>query len=58
MPPKAVAPFSWGSRSPYATYDASKFVEVAAKAMARRHVTLGERGRRQLLRAHAERWPA
>lgn len=58
MPPKAVAPFSWGSGAPYDTYDAGKFVAVAAKAMARRHVTLGEKGRRQLLRAHAARWSA
>jgi UDP-N-acetylglucosamine diphosphorylase/glucosamine-1-phosphate N-acetyltransferase len=58
MPPKAVAPFAWGSGAPYDAYDAEKFVAVAAKAMARRHVTLGEKGRRQLLRAHAARWSA
>ena len=40
------------------SHDAAKFVQVAAKAMARRHVTLGEKGRRQLLRAHAARWSA
>ena len=58
MPPKAVAPFAWGAAAPYVTYDAEKFVQVAAKAMARRHVTLGDKGRRQLLRAHAARWSA
>ena len=58
MPPKAVAPFAWGGRAPYDTYDAAKFVAVAAKAMARRHVTLSEKGRRQLMRAHAVRWSA
>ena len=58
MPPKAVAPFAWGGGAPYDSYDATKFVQVAAKAMARRHVTLGDKGRRQLLRAHAVRWSA
>ncbi len=58
MPPKAVAPFAWGGGSPYDTYDAAKFVAVAAKAMSRRHVTLSEKGRRQLMRAHAVRWSA
>lgn len=58
MPPKAVAPFSWGGGAPYDTYDAEKFVRVAAKAMSRRHVTLGDKGRRQLLRAHGARWSA
>jgi UDP-N-acetylglucosamine diphosphorylase/glucosamine-1-phosphate N-acetyltransferase len=58
MPPKVVPPFAWGDGSPYDTYDAEKFVQVVAKAMARRHVTLGERARRQLLRAHAVRWSA
>jgi hypothetical protein len=58
MPPKAVAPFSWGGGEPYTTYDAEKFVAVAARVMARRHVTLGDKGRRLLLRAHAARWTA
>lgn len=58
MPPKAVAPFAWGGQAPYDSYDAAKFVQVAAKAMARRHITLGDKGRRQLLRAHAARWSA
>ena len=58
MPPKAVAPFAWGAGAPYDTYDAHKFVAVAAKAMARRHVELTDKATRQLLRAHAERWSA
>jgi UDP-N-acetylglucosamine diphosphorylase/glucosamine-1-phosphate N-acetyltransferase len=58
MPSKVVPPFAWGARPPYDTYDAGKFVQVVAKAMARRHVTLGEKARRQLLRAHAARWSA
>ena len=40
MPPKAVAPFSWGDGAPYAMYRADKFVETAARVMARRHVEL------------------
>lgn len=58
MPPKAVAPFAWGSGAPYETYAAEKFVAVAAKAMARRHVELSDKARRQLLGAHAGRWSA
>ena len=53
MPPKAVAPFAWGGGAPYGTYDREKFVDVAARAMARRQVTLGERGREALRAAHA-----
>ncbi len=53
MPPKAVAPFSWGSCAPYDTYDVDKFVDVAARAMARRQVTLGARGAALLRAAHA-----
>ena len=53
MPPKAVAPFAWGGGAPYGTYDRDKFVDVAARAMARRQVTLGERGREALRAAHA-----
>lgn len=56
MPPKAVAPFSWGGGAPYATYRLDKFVEVAERVMARRHVTLSARARRQLAAAHAARW--
>ncbi len=52
MPPKAVAPFAWGGGAPYGTYDREKFVDVAARAMARRQVTLGERGRAALRAAH------
>jgi UDP-N-acetylglucosamine diphosphorylase/glucosamine-1-phosphate N-acetyltransferase len=59
MPPKHVAPFSWGAEAPYGTYDVEKFLEVAAHVMSRRHVTLGDGGRRQLRaayrRASAER---
>lgn len=38
MPPKAVAPFSWGARPPYERFDGSKFLETAERVMARRQV--------------------
>ncbi|MEP6494773.1 MAG: putative sugar nucleotidyl transferase [bacterium] len=56
MPPKAVAPFSWGARAPYSTYHADKFIETAERMMARRHVQLSDRARRHLLSAHTARW--
>ena len=62
MPPKAVAPFSWGARAPYALFDAGKFVQTAERMMARRGVSLGERSRSWWTGVHAmsaadERWP-
>jgi hypothetical protein len=56
MPPKAVAPFSWGEADAFAEYRAEKFVAVAERMMARRHVTLSDPARRQLLASHAARW--
>jgi len=56
MPPKAVPPFAWGERPPYATYRLDKFLEVAERMMARRHVQLSERSRRQLAASHGARW--
>jgi UDP-N-acetylglucosamine diphosphorylase / glucose-1-phosphate thymidylyltransferase / UDP-N-acetylgalactosamine diphosphorylase / glucosamine-1-phosphate N-acetyltransferase / galactosamine-1-phosphate N-acetyltransferase len=56
MPPKAVAPFSWGGGAPYATYRADKFIETAARMMSRRHIELSERDRRHLAAVHAGRW--
>ncbi|MBV9879121.1 MAG: hypothetical protein JO180_01440 [Gemmatirosa sp.] len=53
MPPKVVPPFAWGGDAPYGTYGAEKFVAVAERAMQRRHVVLGARGRAQLMAAHA-----
>lgn len=58
MPPKVVAPFSWGGAPPYTLYEAAKFLETAARAMGRRHVTLSERGRRHLTAVHGARWRA
>lgn len=56
MPPKTVAPFSWGGGAPYATYRIDKFIETASRMMARRHVELSERDRRHLAQVHTNRW--
>jgi UDP-N-acetylglucosamine diphosphorylase/glucosamine-1-phosphate N-acetyltransferase len=56
MPPKTVAPFSWGGGTPYSVYRADKFVETAARMMARRHVELTDGARRHLTSVHAGRW--
>jgi UDP-N-acetylglucosamine diphosphorylase / glucose-1-phosphate thymidylyltransferase / UDP-N-acetylgalactosamine diphosphorylase / glucosamine-1-phosphate N-acetyltransferase / galactosamine-1-phosphate N-acetyltransferase len=56
MPPKAVAPFSWGGGAPYAVYRADKFLVTADRVMSRRHVELRERARRHLTSVHAGRW--
>ncbi|HUR00884.1 MAG TPA: putative sugar nucleotidyl transferase [Gemmatimonadaceae bacterium] len=56
MPPKAVPPFAWGDSEPYDTYDITKFLEVAERVMARRHVELGEKEKKQLAAAHKKRW--
>ncbi|MGV3708752.1 MAG: putative sugar nucleotidyl transferase [Gemmatimonas sp.] len=56
MPPKAVEPFAWGSGAPYDSYSIDKFVDTAARMMARRHVTLDERGQQLLRDVHAVRW--
>ena len=49
--PKYVPPFAWGNSEPYDRFESEKFVEVAERMMARRHVTLGVKGRRHLLAA-------
>jgi UDP-N-acetylglucosamine diphosphorylase/glucosamine-1-phosphate N-acetyltransferase len=51
--PKFVAPFAWGDGEPYATFQASKFIDVAERMMRRRGVQLGDALRRHLTRAHA-----
>ncbi|HEV7991633.1 MAG TPA: putative sugar nucleotidyl transferase [Gemmatimonadaceae bacterium] len=58
MPPKAVAPFSWGETGSYQTYRVDKFLEVAERMMARRHVALDDAMRAQLQQAFDERWRA
>ena len=51
MPPKYVPPFSWGDARSPGTYEIDKFLQVASRAMARRQVAIGDRGRRHLHRA-------
>ena len=58
MPDKVVAPFTWWDGKSSKTYHLDKFLQVAARAMARRSVVLSERGREQLAAAHAARWKA
>lgn len=53
MPPKVVAPFSWGGKAPYGTYAPDKFLEVAQRMMQRRHVELSASQRGQLAHVHA-----
>jgi UDP-N-acetylglucosamine diphosphorylase/glucosamine-1-phosphate N-acetyltransferase len=62
MPPKVVAPFSWGVRAPYERFDAIKFVQTAERMMARRGIPLEEHGQRWWTHLHAlcaadGRWP-
>jgi UDP-N-acetylglucosamine diphosphorylase/glucosamine-1-phosphate N-acetyltransferase len=54
--PKCIPPFAWGERPPYSTYRMDKFVEVARRMMARRHVELSAREARQLTAAFEKRW--
>jgi len=54
MSPKVVAPFAWGTGE--AVYDLGRFTSVAERVMARRNVTLDERGRRHLAECYAARW--
>ncbi|HUQ45810.1 MAG TPA: putative sugar nucleotidyl transferase [Gemmatimonadaceae bacterium] len=58
LPPKAVAPFAWGEAGHFAEYRADKFLDVAERMMARRHVSLSDAMRRQLLASYAARWAA
>jgi UDP-N-acetylglucosamine diphosphorylase/glucosamine-1-phosphate N-acetyltransferase len=54
MPPKMIPPFAWGDQPPYSTYRMDKFLEVAKRMMARRHVELTER-QAAMLKAAAAR---
>ncbi len=56
MPPKAVAPFAWGEAGALSTYRVEKFLEVAARVMARRQVELSDGAASQLRAAHGARW--
>lgn len=50
--PRVVSPFAFKDE----VYRLDKFLEVAARVMARRHVVLGDRERAHLARVHAARW--
>ena len=56
MAPKVVPPFCWGDVAEGGIYELERFLDVATRAMARRHVTLGEDGRASLAMAHGARW--
>jgi hypothetical protein len=56
MQPKVVPPFAWGNGAPYGTFQLDKFLTVTERVMARRHVTLSERARRQLVASYEARW--
>ena len=53
VPPKYVPPFSWGDGRSHDRYQIDKFLEVASRAMARRHVSLSDRGRQHIKRVFA-----
>jgi UDP-N-acetylglucosamine diphosphorylase/glucosamine-1-phosphate N-acetyltransferase len=50
--PKSIPPFAWGEGEPYDRYELDKFLEVAARMMERRHVTLSDGARKQLTAAY------
>lgn len=56
MPPKAVAPFSWGEAEPYDLYRIDKFLASAKTVMSRRKMELTERMARQLTKSFEQRW--
>ena len=56
MPPKTVAPFSWGEAGAFESYKIEKFLETAERMMARRNVALEDGMRTQLQLAFEQRW--
>ncbi|MEQ1690116.1 MAG: putative sugar nucleotidyl transferase [Gemmatimonas sp.] len=63
MPPKAVAPFSWGAQTPYDVFERDRFLTTATRMMARRQVDLDapQRDHLSAVIAHTladTRWPA
>ena len=50
---KYVPPFAWGGGEPYDIYAIDKFIEVARRMMARRHVDLSDDAAKQLWDAYA-----
>lgn len=53
MPPKRVPPFAWGNSAPYGAHALDKFLDTAARMMARRQQELGDAGRAHWRRVHA-----
>ncbi len=53
MPPRYVAPFSWGDGEAMTEYRLEEFLKTTERAMSRRSVALGDAMRRQLSAAHA-----
>ncbi len=58
MPPKVVAPFAFGSGTPYDLYALDKFLETATRVVQRRGVTLSEGMQQHLRDAYARSWKA
>ncbi len=63
MPPKAVAPFSWGAGAPYSVFARDKFLSTAERMMARRQVVLDDAQRAHWnavyeYAMHDTRWPS
>ena len=58
MPPKAVTPFSWGEAGAFTDYRLDKFLDVATRMMARRHIALSDASRTQLAASYDARWSA
>jgi UDP-N-acetylglucosamine diphosphorylase/glucosamine-1-phosphate N-acetyltransferase len=56
MPPKVVPPFAWGDGEPYDVYRLDKFLSSAEIVMARRHMTLSDRAKKQLGASFERRW--
>jgi UDP-N-acetylglucosamine diphosphorylase/glucosamine-1-phosphate N-acetyltransferase len=56
MPAKAVAPFSWGEAGAFTDFRLDKFLDIAARMMARRHVILSDAMRAQLSASYHARW--
>lgn len=57
MMPRDVPPFSWGGAGGFADHEIDRFLETAARAMARRGVELTARTRRLYRRAFADTTP-
>lgn len=56
LTPKVIEPFAWNDGAE--VYDLPRFLAVAERVMARRHVALTERGKQHLADAYAARWRA